>query len=77
MTHDELKTRIQDKFSSHTDFHDAQIVNALYRVVELHEPKYGDFPDEEAICEWCSCHDCNHIVDYPCKTIQKIEQELL
>lgn len=46
---------------------------ALRAVVELHEPMYGDFPDEPALCGWCTCHDCDHTVDYPCKTIRVIE----
>lgn len=76
MTHDELKTTIQLKFNNQSPLHDAQIVNALYRTVELHEPEYGDFPDVEPVCGWCTCRDCGHIVDYPCKTIRKIEAEL-
>jgi hypothetical protein len=46
---------------------------ALRAAVELHEPKYGDFPDIEPVCGWCTCHDCDHIVGYPCKTIRAIE----
>ena len=45
-------------------------LNALRVVVELHKPT------ESGLCEWCTCRDCQHLVDYPCKTIQKIEREL-
>jgi hypothetical protein len=71
MTHDELLTMIEDKFNNHSGMHDAQIVNALYRIVELHKPS-GIF-----------CRGCGFIEEYnepaqllPCPTIQAIEKEL-
>jgi hypothetical protein len=74
MTHDELLAALA--YTPHTDPNGAKMHAALRSIVELHEPKYGDFPDEEALCGWCTCTDCDHIVDYPCKTIQKIQKEL-
>lgn len=74
MTHDKLLTTIEDKFNNHSGLHDAQIVNALYRVVELHKPDESDFPDE-----WESCVECsgnNYVAMYPCQTIKAIEKEL-
>lgn len=44
--------------------------DALRAVVQLHSP------DQSGLCEWCTCKDCSHMVSYPCKTIQKIEQVL-
>jgi hypothetical protein len=67
MTHDELKTMIEDKFNNHTILHDAQIVNALYRVVELHREVDGG-------CSICTADYWAE--DYPCQTIQAIEAEL-
>jgi hypothetical protein len=75
MRHDELKTLIEDKFKFHTGLHDAQIVNALYRVVELHKPNEADFPDEWESCVACSGN--NYEAMYPCQTIGVIEKELL
>ena len=68
MTHDELKVLIETKFNNHTALHDAQIVNALYRVVELHKP-------EHSIAGY-RCTHCTLEVTYPCPTIQTIEKEL-
>jgi hypothetical protein len=74
MTHNELLTKIEDKFNNHTGLHDAQIVNSLYRVVELHKP-YGidEWPNIKSYCEHCE-HLQSEI--WPCKTIQAIEKEL-
>ena len=70
MRHDQLLDKIDTLETRYSDY---QSYQALRAVVELHEPAYGDFPDEPALCGWCTCHDCDHTVDYPCKTIQKIE----
>jgi hypothetical protein len=67
MTHDELKVLIETKFNNHTALHDAQIVNALYRVVELHNPEEYGGP---ARCPVDGSH-------YPCSTIEAINKELI
>lgn len=69
MGHDKLLTMIEDKFNNHSGLHDAQIVNSLYRVVELHKPSEND--------SWGSilCVNCL-TYEYPCPTIQTIEKEL-
>lgn len=72
MTHDELLARVSDYKNAAFGF-----LVALRAVVAMHAPEYGDFPDVEPVCGWCTCRDCGHIVDYPCKTIRKIEAELL
>ena len=69
MTHDELLERIKIPYVAIGGF-SWQIEQALRAVVELHKPT------ESGLCEWCTCRDCQHLVDYPCKTIQKIEREL-
>jgi hypothetical protein len=70
MTHDELLTMIEDKFNNHSGIHDAQIVNSLYRVVELHKPNLKGGCD---ICSWI----INGFVLYEvCPTIQAIKKEL-
>ncbi len=74
----------QDTFDGYATG-DSSLSRALFKVVELHEPKYGDFPDEEAICEWCfhlAYEPTGLSMDYedyayPCATIRAIEQELL
>ena len=69
MTHDELIAEINAKINL-TNYHDDalfEIIAAIRAVVELHEP-LGN------VCNWCTCHDCEHIVDYPCKTIRAIEK---
>ena len=71
MTHDELLAEINGKIHL-TNYHDDllfEITAAIRAVVELHEPLGG-------VCVWCTCRECNHVVDYPCKTIQVIEKEL-
>lgn len=75
MTHEELMEAIKDKFNFHTGKHDAEIVNALYKVVELHKPDEPDFPDE-----WESCVECSgngYVAMYPCPTVKAIEKELV
>jgi hypothetical protein len=67
MTHDELKVLIEEKFNNQSPLHDAQIVNSLYRVVELHKMV-------ETINK-VLCEDC--VTDYPCPTIQAIEKEII
>ena len=67
MTHDELLTRLWEKRNSLCDNLDVHF--ALSAVVELHSPV-------GVVCGWCTCQDCDHIVDYPCKTIQAIEKDL-
>lgn len=73
MTHDELLTSIKDRFNNHTGKHDAEIANALYRVVELHKPKYYDkYPTLQ-----CPCGVCDREWEiWPCPTIKVIEKEL-
>lgn len=78
MTHDELKVLIEDKFNNQSPLHDAQIVNALYRVVELHKPVDNEI---EGIYESTSfkqdiCAQCATIL-YPCPTIQTIQKEII
>ena len=68
MEHDKLLTMIEDKFNNHSGLHDAQIVNALYRVVELHIRVLD--PVGRPDCLSCRRH-------YPCPTIQAIEKELI
>jgi hypothetical protein len=73
MTHDELLAKIDEELA--TDYEDSCGnvfigLKALRAVVELHRPT------EARLCEWCTCMDCEHSVEYPCKTIQKIEKEL-
>ena len=67
MTHEELMETIKDKFNFHTGKHDAEIVNALYKVVELHIRVLDPVGRPE--CLSCRRH-------YPCPTIQAIEKEL-
>jgi len=43
---------------------------ALKAIIELHSPGHS------GLCDWCTCRDCDHMVSYPCKTIQTIEREL-
>jgi hypothetical protein len=71
MTHEELMEAIKDKFNFHTGKHDAEIVNALYKVVELHKPTPLD--ERGDVCLTC-CPDL--LTLYPCSTIQIIEKEL-
>ena len=68
MEHDKLLTMIEDKFNNHSGLHDAQIVNALYKVVELHIRVLD--PVGRPDCLSCRRH-------YPCPTIQAIEKELI
>ena len=68
MTHEELMETIKDKFNFHTGKHDAEIVNALYKVVELHIRVLDPVGRPE--CLSCRRH-------YPCPTIKAIEKELL
>ena len=71
MEHNKLLTMIEDKFNNHSGTHDAQIVNALYRVVELHKPEPLD--ERGDVCLTC-CPDL--LTLYPCPTIQAIEKEI-
>ncbi len=68
MTHDKLSKQLEGLWH---DSYKAPGYMALRAVVELHKPM------EAGLCEWCTCRDCEHLVDYPCKTIQKIEMELM
>jgi hypothetical protein len=70
MTHDELKVLIEEKFNNQSPLHDAQIVNSLYRVVELHKP-WESKHDNLIMCDHC----CSEI--YPCPTIQTIQKEII
>jgi len=80
MTHDELKALIENKFNNQSPLHDAQIVNALYRVVELHKPKdeiIGMGVNFEGVTTSLSSQlrcTCSQL--YPCRTIEAIEKEL-
>jgi hypothetical protein len=81
MTHEELMEAIKDKFNFHTGKHDAEIVNALYKVVELHKPSeaWGD-----THCGFCfdlawepsGLEMMDKHFAYPCPTIKAIEKEL-
>ena len=76
MTHDELKVLIEDKFNNQSPLHDAQIVNALYRVVELHKPIKDEwFNTDGMICEECTREE--YTINFPCPTIQTIEKEII
>lgn len=66
MTHSELLATIEE---SELGWYYGWMKDALRAVVELHEPLNG-------VCGWCTCRDCDHTVDYPCKTIKVIEGEL-
>ena len=71
MTHDELKVLIEEKFNNQSSLHDAQIVNALYKVVELHKPNFiQEYDGPEFICYECRIH-------YPCDSIKAIEKEII
>jgi hypothetical protein len=72
MTHDELLEKIENKFNNHSVLHEAQIVNALYRVVELHKPLTT--PNNFTHCPHCQYGNASG--SYPCATIQAIEKEL-
>lgn len=70
MTHEELLIKISDLGDNCLGIMaGAKMSDALRAVVELHSPV-------GVICGWCTCHEDNHIVEYPCKTIQAIEKEL-
>jgi hypothetical protein len=69
MTHDQLITELNCRLEIALYNGDPQAIHALKAVVELHNP-IG------TICNWCTCHEDNHIVDYPCKTIRIIELNL-
>lgn len=74
MTYEELLADINEQIEIRKELGLGDIAwswNALKAVVELHKPM------ESGLCEWCTCRDCEHLVDYPCKTIQKIEMELM
>ena len=71
MTHDELLAKIKEMNPYVAIGGDRwKQEQALLAVAELHKPT------ESGLCEWCTCRDCQHLVNYPCKTIQKIEKEL-
>lgn len=82
MTHDKLLETIENKFNNQSGLHDAQIANALYRVVELHKPSENYTGDA---CEYCFAlaYEPSGLsmeyedFAYPCATIQAIEKELL
>ena len=83
MTHDELLTKIEkqtvhiaNKIKPVADSCEKEIgefANALRAVVELHQPQDITLPDGS----WGeNCCVCNNGWNYPCRTIQVIEQEL-
>jgi hypothetical protein len=73
MTHDELLERVDNYISSECDCASCQFINGPYKalraVVELHKPyeptKIG------TVCKACGITE-----DYPCHTIQAIEEQL-
>jgi hypothetical protein len=67
MTHDELLAKIDYDIEGNP--YD-EYMSATRAVVELHSPGAA------GLCDWCTCRDCTHMVSYPCKTIQKIEDKL-
>ena len=72
MTHDELLAKIDDfivfRGALKNDF-----VYALRAVVELHKPQEITLPDGE----WgANCSHCDFAFNYPCPTIQAIEEHL-
>lgn len=73
MTHDELKVLIEEKFNNQSPLHDAQIVNALYKVVELHRCMI--WKNLEHDTQGYKCQECEGYT-YPCDTIEAIKKEL-
>ncbi len=71
MTQEELLQKLAD-IAHNKDAHEARndYLLALRAVVNLHNPV-------GVICSWCTCHEDNHIVEYPCKTIRAIETALV
>ena len=69
MRHDQLLEEIN------TVEHPWWMQDALRSVVELHKPEYGDFPDEDVVCLFCS-EEREYVIMYPCQTILAIEKEL-
>jgi len=68
MTHNELLSKIvQGEYQARGA--DVIAWQALRVLVEMHDP-IG------LVCGWCTCRDCEHIVEAPCKTIKAIEFEL-
>ena len=81
MTHEELMETIKDKFSFHTGKHDAEIVNALYKVVELHKPSENYTGNACGYCFDLAYEPSGLSMEYedfayPCATIRTIEKEL-
>jgi hypothetical protein len=72
VSHDKLLATIENKFNNQSNLHNAQIVNALYRVVELHKSQSSTFDDDEC----AACSNAELSIVYPCETIKVIEKEL-
>ncbi len=70
MTHEELLAKIGEPADEGYEYCDIIFNKALRAVAELHNPV-------GVICSWCTCHEDNHIVEYPCKTIRAIETALV
>lgn len=80
MTHDELLVKIDGLNYLGRVGYISSIWNALRAVVELHKPMFIETEGGE----FALCSDCSRRVDlpgygiqYPCKTIQAIEKELM
>jgi hypothetical protein len=70
MKHNELLEIMTEAVEDSLEYEwDKKGWSALLALVQLHQ-------DFNNVCEWCTCRDCDHIVDYPCKTIQTIEKKL-
>ena len=75
MTREELLARIDEEGEFQVQYFDTKpvMISALRAVVELHKPHL--FGVGEIICTGCSS-GTEWTIDYPCETIQAIEEEL-
>lgn len=73
MTHDELLAELRSiaEFANYDPYPKA--LKALRAVVELHKPQPTTIPTDPK-CTECSGLDW---ADYPCRTVQAIEKELV
>ena len=78
MTHDELLERVNEYISSECDCESCQYINGPYKalraVVELHKP-FTPMSVERVLCMDCSL-GTQYEVEYPCLTIQAIEEQI-
>ena len=85
MTHEELLQKLAD-IAHNKDAHEARndYLLALLAVVKLHRPALDNEMDEYSDNETLGCAGCGFDfnystweVNYPCRTIQAVEKELL